>query len=257
MVQRLDYLSAQSDLVRAQRRREVLAGRLESALASLASFLEQRPDVLADPRPSLSELLPEPGAPEPASLDAHPSVQASGQVREARLAESVWVEQRYKPQVELGPEVQVGTQSHQLDPTLQETQSLSVSGGVAMHLTVPVSAPARHYEQSILHEQAELAQADTDETLRSLSERRDRALAQIQSAEEGAALVQAQLELIDAQVREAWSRFLSGRLEYQDYLLHYSQYEEARLAALELELAALQARIVLAELVAPLPEICR
>lgn len=265
MVTRLDLLAAQSDWLLARQRFQAYEASRAQALTVLRTYLppDSGPLRLA-PSEAVTEALPS-----AVQLDAladtvreHPSVKALEHQRASTRAQQVWIERSYAPEIALVPELAVEHYSHigGLSPAAAPTASLpltSVFAGVGLSIALPLRVPAQKYQLQSLMMRDEQLELGRQELQRSLTERASVAAQRVQDANVRLELAAEKLSLAQGQIQEAGRMYANGKLEFQDYLVHWAAYEEARFARLELLSTRWAAQVELLRILGPLPSACR
>lgn len=250
LLRRLELLTAQTDLSQTRTEQLRLAQLRDQALASLAAWLGAAPERLDGAR------LEGWDAPALEPVD-HPLALALGAQREQRRAEAAVVDQRYRGEIALVPELAAVHQGGVLDASGAAVAFTEVAVGVSLDVGVPLAVPRRAHELDALSATADAHDAAAGEIVRQIREDAGVARAALDGLERRLELIEARLALIDEQVEAAWGEFLQGRLEYQDWAQHYALYQSTRLEGVALELERDQARLALASVQGALPGVCR
>lgn len=259
MVNELDYLAAESDWLIAQQRNEELAAERRRTLVSLRSYLESPAEEtrLASPAAVFdATVLPEESA-RGAVFERHPLARATALASRSYAAQAALVDANAGAELAVVPQVGVDHYSRMFQPPGANAPLTDVSAMVSLVLTLPVIDPDRGYDLRILLERRRQESLQHEEVLRDLTVRFDLAREALREAEARLALNERKREVLGKQLREAAGRFNAGRLEFQDYLIHWSLYEDARFEKLELSYGQWLAQIETIRALGVIPAACR
>ncbi|MBT3218825.1 MAG: TolC family protein [Proteobacteria bacterium] len=259
MVTRLDFLAAESDWVSARQRQEELAGKRDEALASLSSYLDGQPvDFrLASPETVLEPyVFPSDEGSLKTLLNAHPRVAGLEHTSQAYKSQAAWVDRSWMPEVALVPNLGLDHFSLLPDPTGGTSSLTDLSGGLALSVDLPLIQPDRGYQGDVLDQRHTQTMLLLDEAKRDLEERSRVAEAVIVASDARLALTEEKLEILQKQIDEAGAQYSSGKLEFQDYLQHWSQFENARFERLNLLYVRWLAQVELMRALGPIPDSC-
>ncbi len=249
LLRRLELLTAQTDLSQTQAEEQRLVQLRDEALASLGTWLPAAPDRVA-------EVTVEGWDAAALSASEHPLALAELAQRDRAAAEAALVDRRFKGDVDLVPTVN-GLYQQSLDVTGAPVTFTEVAAGLTLDVAVPLRAPRRSMQVQAELDQASASEAAAAEVVRGLAEAVARGQATLAGVERRRGLVADRLDLIEAQQRSAWSEFLQGRLEYQDWAQHFALYQSTRLEAVQLALERDLARLGVASARGALPGVCQ
>ncbi len=257
LVTRLDRLASSADWLSTRQRFEDFSTRRARNLATFFSYVpsDEEP-VLASPKDLLATI--------PASLteeeleellQAHPVVQRLDREIAHLQRQRAFVERSFLPEIFLVPEVGVEHYSQAFVPgaATSVTHAFALLG---LGVDWPLRSPRQDYDLQNLSILEKRIETERRELTRRLSEHVSLAEETIKGAEARLELANESLETIQNQIREATRLYNTGRLEFQDYLQHWSFYEEGRFAVLELTLARWLGQIELLRALGPTPEVC-
>lgn len=239
LITRLDYLAAQSDWLATKQRSAELDGLKNRALATIASYAGTPKIELADPNTLLQPLqLPAADSAYLAYASEHPRAKAVGLDRESIDAQAEFTAATVDWEVFLTPQFGVSHYSRLFQPPGLNDSLTDTYGLLALTVDLPIIAPRQRFDVAILHERGRQLEARRVDFVRSVVEQLRRSEATFVAVSRRLALTQEKRDVLKEQLEEARRRFQLGQLEYQDFLQHWTAYEDVRFEAVNLRAQA-------------------